>query len=309
VAGFVLGTGALAACSSAVIAGEDAHYGTWWVITLFVVAVVAGAAFVVVERRVANPILPLDFFRLRTFTGANVVAFVTYFGIFSVFFFVALYLQLVASQSAYRIALDFGPMAAGMVVTSVITGFWVARAGPRWPMTLGCVLGGVGILLTDVIISPHVSFAALAAALAIAGIGFGMAAVPMTSTALAAIPPERSGLAASATNTSRELGAVFGVAVLGAVVNARLTGDLAHKLRALGVPPDFQALVIKAVTTGVAPSGAASSAGGTNGSIIAQVIHAAESAFAAGLDIALLLSGALLLVGALVSFITTRPSR
>jgi EmrB/QacA subfamily drug resistance transporter len=307
-AGFVLGTAALAACSSAVIAGEDAGYGAWWVITLFVVAAFAAVAFVVVERRTADPMLPLDFFRQRQFTGANIVAFATYFAIFAVFFFVALYVQFVGQQSAYRLALDFGPMAVGMVLVSVLTGYWVARSGPRWPMTLGCLLAGAGLLLTDAVVSPDIPYLKLSAALTVAGIGFGMVVVPMTAAALSAIPAERSGLAASATNTSRELGAVFGVAVLGALVNARLTGDLAHKLRALGIPPQFQSIVIKAVTTGTAPKGAAATGGGQGGNtagIIAQVIHAAESAFGSGLHIALVLAAILLFAGALVAFTTT----
>jgi hypothetical protein len=175
-------------------------------------------------------------------------------------------------------------------------------------MTLGCLLAGIGVLLTDVVISPNVSFGALSASMGIAGIGFGMAVVPMTSAALSAIPPERSGLAASVTNTSREMGAVFGVAVLGAVVNARLTGDLANRLHALGIPPQFQSLVIKAVTTGTVPKGAGGGGSADQG-IVAQVIHAAYSAFGSGLDVALTLSGAMLLAGAVVALTTTARER
>jgi EmrB/QacA subfamily drug resistance transporter len=309
--GFVLGTAALAACSSAVIAGEDAGYRAWWVITLFVAAALAAVAFVGVERRTADPMVPLEFFRQRSFTGANVVAFVTYFAIFAVFFFVALYVQFVGQESAYRLALDFAPMAVGMVLVSVLTGYWVARSGPRWPMTMGCLLAGAGLLLTDAVVNPHIPYLKLSGALTVAGVGFGMAVVAMTAAALSAIPAERSGLAASATNTSRELGAVFGVAVLGAVVNARLTGDLAHKLRTLGIPPQFQSIVIKAVTTGTAPKGAAAAAGsqgGNTAAIISQVIHAAESAFGSGLHIALVLAAALLFLGALVAFTTARDA-
>jgi hypothetical protein len=294
-----------------VIAGEDAGYRAWWVITLFVGAALAAVAFVGVERRTADPMVPLEFFRQRSFTGANVVAFVTYFAIFAVFFFVALYVQFVGQESAYRLALDFAPMAVGMVLVSVLTGYWVARSGPRWPMTMGCLLAGAGLLLTDAVVNPHIPYLKLSGALTVAGVGFGMAVVAMTAAALSAIPAERSGLAASATNTSRELGAVFGVAVLGAVVNARLTGDLAHKLRALGIPPQFQSIVIKAVTTGTAPKGAAAAAGGQGGNtaaIISQVIHAAESAFGSGLHIALVLAAALLFLGALVAFTTARDA-
>ena len=71
--------------------------------------------------------------------------------------------------------------------------------------------------------------------------------VPVTSTPLTVVRPEHSGMAASVTNTSREMGAVFGVAVLGSIVNGKLTGQLAARLKALGIPPNFQTLVIHAV--------------------------------------------------------------
>ncbi len=86
--------------------------------------------------------------------------------------------------------------------------------------------------------------------LAIAGIGFGIAIVPVTSSALSSVPGEHSGMAASATNTSRELGAVAGVAILGSIVNGQLTVNLIKRLNAIGIPHSFQSQVIAAVTTG-----------------------------------------------------------
>ena len=99
------------------------------------------------------------------------------------------------------------------------------------------------------------TFSTLGWVLPLTGIGIGMLLVPVTSVPLTVVPPERSGMAASATNTSREMGAVFGVAILGAIVNAKLTGDLAARLKAIGIPPNFQSLVLHAVQTGGASSG------------------------------------------------------
>jgi len=82
------------------------------------------------------------------------------------------------------------------------------------------------------------------AALALAGIGIGTTVVPVTSSALSAVPPERSGKAASATNTSREIGALTGVAVLGSLVISRLHFSLTGQLNHLGIPAQFQTLVI-----------------------------------------------------------------
>ena len=78
--------------------------------------------------------------------------------------------------------------------------------------------------------------------------------VPVTAAALSAVPPERSGMAASATNTSREIGAVIGVAVLGMLVSSQLNASLVGRLRALGIPASFQSIVINAIETGTVPS-------------------------------------------------------
>ncbi len=304
--GAALGAVGLGALAFAVISGETAGYRASWVIALFGVAAVAALSFVVVERHVSNPVLDVRFLRRPAFAGSNFVAFSSYFGVFAVFFFVALYLQVVGSQSSYRTALDFVPMAGAMVVVSALSGRWVARSGPRLPMTAGCVLAGAGLLLTNAFLTPSSGLSTLGWTLPLVGIGFGLALVPVTSAALSSIPPEHSGMAASATNTSRELGAVVGVAALGSVVNAQLTTNLVRRLAAIGIPPQFRSEVVTAVTTGNV-SGPAASAAGKNpaiASIVHKVVQAAYGAFSQGLDISLLAAGALMLVGALVALAT-----
>jgi MFS family permease len=258
--------------------------------------------------------LDLSLFRRPPFTGSNFVAFAAYFGTFSIFFFTALYLQVVANASAYQTAIDFLPMAAGLIIVSALTGPLVARVGARWPMTIGCLLGGGGILIANAVLDPTIGFATLGWVLPIAGIGIGMLLVPVTSVPLTVVPPERSGMAASATNTSREMGAVFGVAILGSIVNAKLTGDLAARLKAIGIPPNFQSLVEHAIQTGGASSGgAATSAEHSKNAAVAEiakkVVNAAYDAFGSGLHEALLVSGSLILVGAVVAFFTIHRVR
>ncbi len=308
VAGFLLGAVFLSSLSFAVIQGEQSGYEATWIVALFVVCGLSGVAFVMVEQRVKSPMLDLAMFRRPPFAGSTFVAFVAYFGTFSIFFFTALYLQVVVNASAYQTAVDFLPMAAGLIIASALTGPLVARVGARWPMVVGCLLAGGGILLASAVLGPHVGFGTLGWVLPIAGIGIGMLLVPVTSVPLTVVPPERSGMAASATNTSREMGAVFGVAVLGAIVNAQLTGDLAARLKSIGVPPNFQSLVIHAVqtggTSGSAASGAEHSQNAAVARIATKVIQAAYDAFGTGLHEALVLSGGLILVGAVVALAT-----
>jgi EmrB/QacA subfamily drug resistance transporter len=309
VTGIVFGAVALAAASFAVIQGEQSGYFTWWILALFALSALSGACFVLVERRIQHAILDISMFRRSAFSGSLFVAFAAYFGTFSIFFFIALYLQVVANASAFATAIDFVPMAVGLIVASVLTGPWVARRGPRLPMTIGCLLAAGGIFATSVVLGPHVDLSTLGWVLPIAGVGFGIMLVPVTSIPLTVVPPERSGMAASATNTSREMGAVFGVAILGAIVNAQLTGQPASRLKAIGIPPNFQALVLHAVTGGgLGGSGEATSAEHAKNAEVAKiatkVVHAAYQAFGTGLHLALELSGALLVCGAAVAAFT-----
>jgi hypothetical protein len=174
------------------------------------------------------------------------------------------------------------------------------------------------MLLVDAVLNPNVGIASLGWTLAIVGFGFGLAFTAMTSAVLSAVPPERSGMAASTVNTSRELGGVFGAAILGAILDAQITGSLAHKLVALGIPSNFRAVVIQAVTHGgvpksagaVSPSagGGAGAAASGNAKLVNQVIHAAENAFAGGLHVLLVVAAALLLAAAVLVLLSRRPS-
>lgn len=306
--GFGLGTLTLASLVFAVTVGETTGYGYAPIVALFAVAAIAFVAFVLVERRSRSPMLELGYLHRPAFSGALFVAFAVFFGIFSIFFFTALYLQSVVGYSAWKTSEEFLAMAAAMIVASLFAGRLVGAIGPRLPMAAGCALSGVGILFADSVLQGNADFGQLAAYLALSGLGFGLAVVPMTSVTLSVVRPEKSGMAASATNTSRELGAVIGVAVLGALVNGHLTTDLAARLHALGIPNVFQAIVIHAIETGTVPP-SSSKASQVYGPIVGKVIAAAYGAFRSGLDLALLVSAAMILLAALVSLTTLRHGR
>lgn len=305
--GFATGAAGLGALTFAVILGETNGYRSGTVVVLFVLGVVGLVLFVHVERGSRAPMLDLAYFRAAPFSGSLVVAFVLFFGVFSIFFFTALYLGAVVGYSSYRVALEFTPMTVAMIVAAGLAGARVALRGPRQTMAEGCVLGGTGILLSALFLSTAEPSLWLMATLALAGFGFGTSVVPVTSVSLGALPPERSGMAASAANTSRELGAVFGVAVLGALVNAHLTSDLTHRLQAIKIPANFISIVITAIETGTVPSGV--KGGGSGASIENKVIEAAYGAFRSGLEVALVASGIAMIVVALVAATTIRGGR
>ena len=309
--GLVLGAVALGAIVGAIITGETEGYDTWWILALFALGGLAAVGFVLAERHVRDPVIAPRFWRNGAFTGSNIVVFCAYFSIFSIFFFVALYLQEVIGKSAFQLAAAFLPMAAALIAASALTGRWVARRGARIPMTIGSAVAALGVGLTDVILDQNVNMVHLALVLVIAGAGFGIVLVPVTTAVLSTVPAERSGMAASVTNTSRELGAVFGVAVLGALTNAQLNSSLTSQLKALGIPADFQAIIFAAITQGASPSqgGAAAHANPGLAHLIDEVTNAAYTAFADGLHVALLTSTLLLVAATIVAATLVRRPR
>jgi EmrB/QacA subfamily drug resistance transporter len=301
-AGTLIGAAALAAFVFAIIDAESAGFSAPDVIVLLCLSVVGVAAFVWQERRAAHPLLDLRYLRMPNFSTPLIIALTTYFSTFAIFFFTALYLDEVVGASGYKLALVFLPMTALMIVASVVAGRWTLLVGPRFSITIGCLLLAIGLFLADGYIKPHPSYGPLIVALAVAGIGIGTTVVPITSSVLSAVPPERSGMAASATNTSREIGAVTGVAILGSLVYSQLQANLVTQMNALGVPAAYHALVINAIETGQIPQ----NPNYPYGKIVQEVISAAYTAFHDGLRAALYLSAALAVVAAVLALITLR---
>jgi MFS family permease len=308
ISGTVLGAAALTAFTFAIIDAENDGFGAPIVIVLLCLSAVAAVAFFYREKRASHPLLDLKYLRVPRFLTANVVAFCAYFATFAVFFFTALYLYEVANETGYKIALTFLPMTVLMILSAILAGRWVTSAGAGLSILVGCLLFSAGLLLTTVTLNPNPSYAPLALSLVLVGVGVGSTVVPVTSEALSAVPPERSGMAASATNTSREIGAVTGVAILGALVNAQLRSSLTASMNALHIPDTFQAIAIKIIETGGLAGGNGQSqvggAGAGQETLIVEMTHAAYNAFYAGLRAALFLSAILVFVGGVFAYLT-----
>jgi MFS family permease len=165
-AGTALGALTLGSGAFAVIGGENSGYFAPWILALFAGCGLSAVALIMVERRSAAPMLD---YRLltRSVNGALFVSFAVYFGIFSIFFFTALYLQEALGYSGPHIALLFTPMAIAIVIGSLAGGRWVAHRGTRAPMSLGCLAAAAGILLSAYFIGPDPGYLALASSLAL----------------------------------------------------------------------------------------------------------------------------------------------
>ena len=206
--------------------GHDHPWGSPLIVALFAVALVAFTAFILVERAVWDPIVPLGLFRNRTFTTANSASFIysmTFMGVSS---FLPLYMQVGQGVPATRSGLTMLAMMGGLVFSSAICGQLVTKTGQFKPFTIA---GGV-ILFVGVIalcfIGPDTSTLDLAWRLAIVGVGLGPGQSMFSLAVQNAVPPHQLGVATSSSQFVRQLGSTIGVALFGALITASLATEL-----------------------------------------------------------------------------------
>ena len=216
-AGQVLVIVVLATLTYALIEGPRRGWASALIVSLFVVAVAAAAALVMVEHRRVQPLLDVRFFRSAPFTGATVIA-VASFAAFGGFLFMnSLYLQDVRGFTALHTGLLTLPMAAMIALFAPVSGRLVASRGPRLPLVLAGPAIAIGALLL-VRLGAHTSIGYLLLSYLVFGIGLGFVNAPISNTAVSGMPIEQAGVAASVASTSRQVGATLGVAITGALV-------------------------------------------------------------------------------------------
>ncbi len=298
-AGFVLATAGVGCLVYAAISGEFRGFGDPLVVALFVVGVACLIAFWPVESRVAAPMIEPAYVRPPIVRAALFAGFAVYFGVFAIFFLTALYLDVGLHYSGWRLAGMFTPMAATIVLGGLGAGPWVARRGSRVPLLTGCGLAAAGMLLAGVLVGDgaRLDFWLLALALALAGLGFGVTVVPLTSAVLSHVPARHSGVAASITNTARQLGAVVGVAALGAVVNAHLKDGVTDYLSGNPLGALLKGGVIDILENG----------GTAGGFSLADVPAPFVSAFVDGLQVALFVAAGLTALAGIATALVREP--
>lgn len=222
VTGAVLGTLALAGVTYPIIQVPDRGW-TGYSIALGVIGVVAMAAFVRRERTTASPMVPVDIFRSRQFTAANLITFVVYAALGAVFFLVVVHLQVVAGYTALGAGAATIPITALMLVGSSASGRLAQRIGPRIPLTVGpLILGGSMVLMAGIGASDSYVTGVLPA-MVVAGIGLTITVAPVTATVLAAADERHSGVASGINNAVARTAQLLAVAALPVI--AGLSGD------------------------------------------------------------------------------------
>jgi EmrB/QacA subfamily drug resistance transporter len=215
-AGSALGVAVLAATTYALIgAGEQGASPA--VLLAGGAGLVALVAFVLVERRVAHPVLPFAAFRDPQFSAANAVTFLAYGGLGGILFLLVVQLQVVSGASALVAGTALLPVTLLMLLLSSRSGALAARIGPRTQMAVGPAVAGLGVLLL-LRVGPDASYVVdVLPGVVVLGLGLATMVAPLTATALAAAPPEHAGMASGVNNAVARTAGLVAVALLPAL--------------------------------------------------------------------------------------------
>jgi DHA2 family methylenomycin A resistance protein-like MFS transporter len=224
--GQLLAIAALALLTGALVQAGPRGWTSVPVLAGLAASAVAGAGFVVAERRSSDPMLPLALFRRPAFRSGTAVGLLINLGFYGQLFVLSLYFQDVRGYSALLAGAALLPEAGLLVVASTLSGVIMARIGPRVPMLAGLTIGGAG-LLGLAVAGPHAGYPVLVAPMAAAGFGMALTMPAATASVMEAAPQDRGGIASGVVNAARQAGGVLGVALLGTLVSgSSLAGGL-----------------------------------------------------------------------------------
>src|SRR5271154_4503838 len=219
--GLVLASVGLLGIVLGVIRGNDHGWTSDTVLLPIVIGALLVAAFIAWELRAREPMLPMHLFRSRAFTATNVASLLMFFGMFGSIFLLAQFLQVVQHYSPLQAGLRTLPWTGMPVLIAPIAGALSDRIGGRSLLATGLALQAIGLGWLAAVASPTVAYITLVPAFVVAGVGMSLFFAPVANVVLSSVRRDQEGIASGASNAIRELGGVFGIAVLGAVFSAR----------------------------------------------------------------------------------------
>jgi MFS family permease len=226
--GAVTVTAGLALLVYALVDAVNVGWGSTATLAKIAGALVLLLAFLAIELRQRAPLMPFSIFRLRTLRGANIVALLIGMSLFSMFFFVSLYMQQVLHYSTLKAGLSYLPLAVGIILSAGAASVGVTRFGFKPILLIGLLFVTAGLFWFSRVPGRGGSFAAdvLGPSL-LAAVGLGLSFVPVTIAAVTGTRPHEAGLASGLVNTAQQVGGALGLAILATVANSR-TNSVMH---------------------------------------------------------------------------------
>ncbi len=237
VAGALTITSALVILVYALVDAGSAGWGSTQTVGLLAISAALIAGFVAIERRSRAPLAPLGIFRNRAVSSANVIGLLVGASLFSMFYFISLYLQQVLGFSALSAGVAYLPLAVSIILAAGIASALVQRVGTKPVLVGGLALIVLGLLLfSGVSVNGSFSGDVLAPSVIVA-VGLGFSFVPLTITAVSGVKGSEAGLASGLINTSQQVGGALGLAILSTVATSRTDDALSAARGARGALP------------------------------------------------------------------------
>ena len=225
VAGAFTITLGLSALVFALLDAETVGWGSVQTIATIAGSLILLAAFVAIESRSRAPLVPFSIFRVRTVTGANVVGILVGASLFSMFYFISLYMQQILGYSPIKAGLSYLPLAITIILAAGIASGLVTKVGFKPILAIGMACIALGLIWFTQIDVDGTFLEDILGPSLLAAVGLGFAFVPVTIAAVSGIEDREQGLASGLINTSQQVGGALGLAILAAVANGIINGS------------------------------------------------------------------------------------
>ncbi len=286
----------------------EAGQGAWTdthVLVAFGISAVLLTIFTWWESRSPNAMLPLHFFKNLSFTGANIAMTFIMFSMFGSIFFLSQYLQTVQGYSALDAGLRMVPLAVSLAAVSASSARIAARLGTKRTVALGISIAAGGLLYMSQMYEVDTSYTVVALGEIILASGMGFAMSPSTNSIMGSVPVSKAGVGSAMNDTTRQLGGALGVAVLGTIMNGRYLDGIESLKTAL---PQLRPDMFEGISNSIQAAHKIASNPQVPAPFAKTIIDIANQAFVTGMNDAMLVGAAVMLVNALLVLIIL-PSR
>jgi EmrB/QacA subfamily drug resistance transporter len=297
-AGAILVTGGLAGLVYGLIESSASGFGDPAVLAALILGVLALAAFILVERRGKDPMVPLSLFRSKDFSGANLVTLLFYMALTGSLYLLPFLMMQVHGYSAFVAGSVFLPFVAMAFLIGRLSGRICARFGARLPLVVASLAVAAGLLLFTLSDAQHGSYwTSFFPGMVVQGFGMALVITPLTTAALGSVDSARSGLASGVNNAVTRVAGLLAVALLGMIVYATFSVNLDTRLESMDLPGGARSELEAAK----ANLGAAEAPEGVDPGTAARIERAIDESFVAGFRAVMLVSAGLALASALAA--------
>jgi EmrB/QacA subfamily drug resistance transporter len=239
IAGALLATLGLSGITYGFLEASERSFGNFIIQLSLAIGLLSLVAFVIVEKKSTHPMMPLNLFKSKTFSGVNTLTLFVYAALSASLFFLPLNLIQVQGYPEEIAGLTFLPFAILISGLSRFSGIFSDKFGARKPLIIGPILAGLGLLIftfAGLTEGPKDYWTTFFPGIIILGTGMGIVVAPLTATVMAAVPEHNSGIASGVNNTMARTAGLLAIAVLGAIIIITFKSTLETNVSKLNIP-------------------------------------------------------------------------